>query len=80
MPNYMQQLKERGVSLGEFAEAVGFSKTYVAEILKGKREVPIETENRILAGFEVCHWCKNKWPHPVPKVIRKKRVSEVAPK
>ncbi len=73
MPNYMKLLAERGLSLGEFASAVGFSKTYVAEILSGKRQAPEETENKILAGFETCHWCKNKWPHPVPKVIRHKR-------
>jgi len=73
MPNYMKYLKERGLSLGEFAESVGYSKTYVADVLSGKREVPEETEKKILAGFEYCYWCKNKWPHPAPKVIRHKR-------
>jgi len=76
VPNYAAILKERGLSLGEFAKAVGFSKTYVAEVLAGKREVPKETEMKILAGFEVCQWCKNKWPHPAPKVVRKKRRGE----
>ena len=80
MPDYMKHLEERGLSLGEFAESVGFSKTYVSEVLKGKREVPLETEKRILAGFEVCHWCKNKWPHPTPRVIHKKRASEATSK
>jgi predicted transcriptional regulator len=73
VPNYAQILKERGLSLGEFAKAVGFSKTYVAEVLAGKREVPPETEEKILAGFDTCHWCKRGWPHPRPKVVRTKR-------
>lgn len=75
VPDYMKILKERGLTLGEFAKAVGFSKTYVAEVLGGKREVPEETEKRILAGFEICQWCKRDWPHPAPKVIKKRRAS-----
>ena len=73
VPNYAAILKERGLSLGEFAKAVGFSKTYVSEVLAGKREVPPETEEKILAGFDTCQWCKRGWPHPRPKVIRSKR-------
>lgn len=76
VPDYMKHLAERGLSLGEFAAAVGYSKTYVAEVLSGKREVPEETEKKILAGFEICQWCKNKWPHPSPKVVRTKRRRE----
>lgn len=78
VPDYMKHLKERGLSLGEFAKAVGFSKTYVAEVLRGKREVPEETERQILAGFKTCHWCKHKWPHPPPKVLRTKREGKSA--
>ena len=73
MPNYMKILKERGLSLGEFAEAVGYSKTYVSDVLSGRREVPPETEAKILAGFEICQWCKQKWPHQRPDVKRTKR-------
>jgi len=73
MPDYMKHLKERGLSLSEFADAVGFSKTYVADVLSGRREVPEATEKKILAGFEICQWCKNKWPHPTPKALRFKK-------
>lgn len=72
VPDYMKHLKERGLSLGEFAKAVGFSKTYVSEVLRGKREVPEETEKQILDGFKTCQWCKNKWPHPPPKAVKVK--------
>ena len=79
MPNYAAILKERGMSLGEFAKKVGFSKTYVAEVLGGKRQVPKETEEKILAGFDTCYWCKQGWPHPRPKVVKiKKRDSDAA--
>lgn len=70
MPDYMKHLNERGLSLQEFADAVGYSKTYVAEILAGKREAPKETEDKILAGFNTCHWCKQGWPHPAPPFTR----------
>lgn len=73
VPNYIEVLKERGLSLGEYAKAVGYSKTYVAEVLSGKREVPPETEEQILSGFDTCFWCKRGWPHPRPKVVRTKR-------
>lgn len=69
MPDYMKYLDERGLSLQDFADHVGYSKTYVAEVLGGKRQVPEETEKKILAGFQTCYWCKNKWPHPVPEVV-----------
>jgi transcriptional regulator with XRE-family HTH domain len=72
MPNYMDELRSRGLSLGEFAKAVGYSKTYVADVLGGKRDVPKETEERILAGFDECYWCKRNWPHPRPKVSKAK--------
>lgn len=73
VPNYAEILKARGLSLGEFAKSVGLSKTYVAEILGGKRQAPPETEERILAGFDQCYWCKQGWPHPRPKVVKIQR-------
>jgi predicted transcriptional regulator len=72
VPNYAKILKERGMSIGEFAKAVGFSKTYVADVLAGRREVPAATEERILAGFDTCHWCK-QGHFERPKVVRTKR-------
>lgn len=73
MPNFKKELEARGLSVEQFAKSVGFSRTYVAEVLTGRREVPEETERKILAGFDYCHWCKNKWPHPPPKAIKTKR-------
>lgn len=71
MKNFKEELKARGLTLRKFASNVGFSSTYVSEILSGIKQAPKETEDKIIEALEVCPWCERKWPHPLPKVIEK---------
>lgn len=44
---------ERGVSQETFANSIGMSRTYFAEVEVGRRNISIENIDRIAAGFGV---------------------------
>jgi transcriptional regulator with XRE-family HTH domain len=65
MPDYLRELRERGLSLRKFALRVGLSPEWVSKVFRGEEEASAETERRITAALENCPWCGNKWPHPI---------------
>lgn len=67
MPNYMSELKKRGLTLRDFARRVGVSATYVSNVFKGSAVPSAATEKRIRDALAECPWCHNKWPEPLPK-------------
>ena len=65
MPDYLEELKRRGLSLRKFALRVGLSPEWVSKVFRGEEEPSAETERKIKEALERCPWCSNKWPHPV---------------
>jgi transcriptional regulator with XRE-family HTH domain len=67
VPNYMEELKKRGLTLRSFADRVGISATHAAAIFKGKSAASAETEEKMRKLLCECPWCHRKWPEPVPE-------------
>lgn len=65
MPEYLGELKKRGLSLRKFALRVGLSPEWISKVFRGEEEPSAETERKIREALERCPWCHNKWPHPV---------------
>lgn len=68
MPNYMEELKKRGLTLREFAARVGISATHASAVFRGKAPVSERIEKKMRAVLCECPWCHRKWPEPVPEV------------
>lgn len=69
MPNYMQELHSRGLTLREYASRVGVSATYVSNVFNGKTTPSVETEKKMKKVLAECPWCGSRWPHPLPKDV-----------
>lgn len=67
VPNYMEELKKRGLTLREFASRVGVSATHVSAVFRGKAPVSEETEKKMRAILGECPWCHRKWQDPLPE-------------
>lgn len=66
MPNYMAELKKRGLTLRAYAQRVGVSPTYVADVFTGKKKPSEARAKRMREELECCPWCHRKWPDKVP--------------
>lgn len=67
MPNYLEELRKRGLTLREFATRVGVSATHVSKVFSGKSTASEETEKKMRAILCECPWCHRKWPEPIPE-------------
>ncbi len=65
MPEYLGELKKRGLSLRKFAQRVGLSPEWVSKVFRGEEEPSAETERRIKEALCTCPWCGNEWPEEV---------------
>ena len=70
MPNYLEELRKRGLSLRGFAKKVNLSPEWVTKIFNGDVQASAETEKRIADALCKCPWCGSKWPEPLPKEMR----------
>ena len=65
MPDYLSELKKRGLSLRKFAQRVGISPEWISKVFRGDEEPSAELERKIKEALCVCPWCGSKWPEPV---------------
>ena len=64
MPNYIEELRKRGLSLRKFAKLVDLSPEWVSKIFRGDEEPSADAERRIQDALEHCPWCGSDWPGP----------------
>lgn len=67
MPNYMEELKKRGLTLRAFATMVGVSPTHVSQVFRGKAPVSATLEKKMREILCECQWCHRKWPDKLPE-------------